>query len=99
MGSHSASWCTYACQMAKQKLQVQHIPTFNLRIQPELKANLERIAKKVPRSLNAEITARLEQSLVTTKELKDYSDGELIDELIRRYGRDGVFIQLGTKDE
>lgn len=83
--------------MAKQKLQLQHLPKFNLRLQPDLKATLERLARKVPQSLNAEITARLEQSLVSSKELKDYSDGELVDELIRRWGRDRVLIQLGGK--
>ncbi|MGE5650923.1 MAG: Arc family DNA-binding protein [Bacillota bacterium] len=81
------------------KTKLQNIAPFGLRLQPDLKATLEREARKIPRSLNAEIAHRLEQSLVTHKELADYSDGELIDELLRRYGRDQVFIQLGRKTE
>lgn len=83
--------------MAKTKLQ--NITPYGLRLQPDLKAKLEREARKTPRSLNAEITSRLEESFSKSKELKDYSDGELVDELIKRYGRDGVFIQLGYKTD
>lgn len=83
--------------MAKQKLQ--NISPYNLRLQPDLKATLERLARKASRSLNAEITARLEESLSTSKDLKDYSDGELIDELIKRWGRSAVYIQLGNKQD
>lgn len=57
---------------------------------------MERLARKSSRSLNAEITARLEQTLVTPKQIQDYSDGELIDELIRRWGRDAV--QLSVRE-
>lgn len=81
--------------MAKQKLE--HINPFGLRLQPDLKEQLEAMARKVPRSLNAEITERLAQSLSAKQGLKDYSDGELIDELIKRWGRDQVFVQLGKK--
>ena len=81
--------------MAKQKLQ--NISPYNLRLQPDLRKALERSARTVPRSLHAEITERLEQSLALQKELKDYTDGELIDELIRRWGRDAVSIRLGNE--
>lgn len=81
--------------MAKQKPQLPYIAKFNLRINSDLKSSLERIARKVPHSLNAEIIERIEQSLEPKHELKDYSDGELIDELIKRWGRDRVFIRLG----
>lgn len=64
-----------------------------------MKATLERLAKAVPRSLNAEITDRLEQSLSQKRDLQDFTDGELIDELIRRWGREKLFIQLGAKEE
>lgn len=39
-----------------------HLAPFGLRLQPELKAQLEDAAARAGRSLNAEITARLEQS-------------------------------------
>lgn len=40
-----------------------HIAPFGVRMQPELKARLEAEAEKAGRSLNAELIARLEQSL------------------------------------
>lgn len=83
--------------MAKQKLTNIH-PT-GVRLQPDLKAELERQARKVPRSLNAEIVDRLEKSLAPKLELPDYTDGELIDELIRRYGRERIYIRLGPAGE
>lgn len=67
-------------------------------MQTELKQKLEEAAQGKPKwSLNAEIIQRLEQSLTARHELENFSDGELIDELIKRYGRDQVFIQLGRK--
>lgn len=47
--------------------------------------------------MNAEIIERLEKSLAEKQGLADYSDGELIDELVKRWGRDQVFVQLGKK--
>jgi len=78
--------------MSKQKLQ--NIAPFGLRLQPSLKSALEAEARKVPQSLNTEISERLERSLAR-QGLADYTDGELIDELIRRWGRDAVCIRLG----
>lgn len=60
---------------------------------------MERLARKSSRSLNAEITARLEQSLVMPKQLQDCSDGELIDELIRRWGREAIQLTIRDKKE
>lgn len=81
--------------MAKQKLQ--YINPFGLRLQPELKEKLEAMARKVPHSLNAEIVKRLEESLTARHSLSEYSDGELLDELIRRYGRDAIRVQIDIK--
>lgn len=77
--------------MAKQKLE--NIAPFGLRLQPDLKSKLETAAHKVPRSLNAEITARLEESL-RRRGLKDFTTGEIIDELIRRLGSENVEVSL-----
>lgn len=82
--------------MAKQKLE--NITPFGLRMQPDLKAAMEKSAKTNRRSLNAEITERLAESLALKRELRNYSDGELIDELILRWGRNAVFIKLGKED-
>lgn len=68
-------------------------------MQPELKKSLEEAAKGKPQwSLNAEIAERLEYSLKYRRGLDAFSDGELIDELIRRWGHDAVYIQLGKKE-
>lgn len=81
--------------MAKQKHE--HINPFGLRLQSDLKTRLEKAAQTVPQSLNSEITGRLERSFQERHELSSFSDGELIDELIRRWGREAVYIQLGAK--
>ncbi|HJV73134.1 MAG TPA: Arc family DNA-binding protein [Noviherbaspirillum sp.] len=83
--------------MAKQKQPLPYITKFNLRIQSDLKETLNFLARKAPRSLNAEMIARLERSLIEKKELCDYSDGELIDELIKRWGREAILIRLGKE--
>ena len=76
----------------------QDIVPFGLRMQPTLKQSLVEAAKGKPKwSLNSEIVQRLEQSLEIRHELDAFSDGELIDELIKRWGRDAVYIQLGNK--
>lgn len=49
--------------MEKPPKPVASIPPFGLRMQPALKAGLEESAKANARSLNAEIVARLQQSL------------------------------------
>ena len=46
-----------------------HIAPFGLRMQPDLRAHLESAAVANGRSLNAEITARLEQSLTQEQQL------------------------------
>ncbi|HJV75376.1 MAG TPA: hypothetical protein VJ654_14210 [Noviherbaspirillum sp.] len=74
------------------------IAPFGLRLQPKLKEKLEEAAQGKPKwSLNAEISKRLEESFEARSNLTQYSDGELIDELIRRWGRDRVYIKLGDE--
>ncbi len=50
--------------MTDTRQKTGHIPPFGLRMQPELKKRLEEAATTEGRSLNAEIVARLEESLV-----------------------------------
>jgi Arc-like DNA binding domain len=82
-------------------MKYQNIAPFGLRMQPDLKEKLETAAKGKPKwSLNSEIVKRLEDSLEVRYELASFSDGELVDELIRRWGRGAVYIELGkAKDE
>jgi hypothetical protein len=81
-------------------MRYRDIPPYGLRLQPQLKEKLEVVvkAKKAETpdwSLNSEIAQRLEESFEARNELKDFNDGELIQELINRYGRDGIFILVG----
>lgn len=77
-------------------MKYSDIVPYGLRMQPELKAKLQELASTKPNwSLNAEIVDRLEKSLAERKELAAFTDGELIDELIRRWGRDRVLLRIG----
>lgn len=78
-------------------MKYSNIVPYGLRMQPELKARLQELAATKPNwSLNSEIVQRLENSLAERQELSAFTDGELIEELIRRWGRDRVLIQLGV---
>lgn len=72
-------------------------------MQPPLKDKLDAIViekQKTDRSwsLNSEIETRLEESLMEKRALASYTDGELIDELISRFGRESVVIQVIKKE-
>lgn len=96
VGPQQQSEQAYACQMAKQK--INNISPFNLRLQPELKSQLESEARKSGRSLNAEITERLEESLGAARGLAAYSDGQLLDEVIKRWGRENIKLTITPAD-
>lgn len=83
--------------MAKQKTELPYLAKFNLRLQSDLKETLHFLARKNASSLNSEMVDRLERSLTDKRDLRDYTDGELIDELIRRWGRGRVQIRLGEE--
>lgn len=71
------------------------IAPFGLRLPAKLKNKLEESAEKNIRSLNAELVARLAESLEgDEKRLGDYSTGELVDELLRRSEPGRVEIQV-----
>lgn len=77
----------------------RNIAPFGLRMQPDLRRALEEAAQGKPNwSLNAEIVKRLEESLAYRRELDAFSDGEMIDEITRRWGRDAVYIRLGREE-
>jgi len=84
----------------KRQTKYQNIAPFGLRMQPDLRTKLEAQEQgKVKWSLNGEIVQRLEESFNARHELALFSDGELIDELIKRWGRDRVSIRLGEPPE
>ena len=70
------------------------INPFGLRMEEELRKKIAAAAAANGRSMNAEIVHRLMQSF-SSGGLSSYSDGELVKELIDRYGRDKVKIRIG----
>lgn len=55
-----------------------HIAPFGVRMQPALKEQLEKAAQASGRSLNVEITSRLEASLTTSDSNAPYLEAELL---------------------
>lgn len=64
-----------------------------VRMPADLKTQIVDAAKENRRSLNAEMLVRLEKSF--GRPLADYTDGQLIEELMSRYGRGELFIRVG----
>lgn len=62
----------------KTRPSTAKIPPFGLRLQPALKAALEKAAKQNGRSLNAEITARLEATFGSEGALPGRSPAEVL---------------------
>jgi hypothetical protein len=75
---------------------MRDIAPFGLRIPADLKKQLEEGAKKNLRSLNAEMIVRLSDSF-ERRPLADYSDGDLVAELMNRYERGEIYIRLGRQ--
>lgn len=76
------------------------IAPFGLRMPSVLKERIEKHARKNSRSINSEIVGRLADSLdLSERPLCNYSDGELIRELMDRYERGAVSIRIGRPDQ
>jgi hypothetical protein len=66
----------------------------------DLKAKIESWARKHARSINSEIVGRLVDSVEeSARPLRSYSDGDLIRELLERYGRGQITIRIGEPDD
>ena len=81
---------------------IRNINPFGLRMQPTLKARIEEAAQANHRSLNAEITARLEESLAPRSDPASISTlGEAVDLLMEISKASGMPIQviIGETDE
>lgn len=76
------------------------ISPFGVRIPADLKARIEESAAKNKRSINAEVVMRLGESFESTNgALAEFTDGELIKELLARYRRGEIYIRIGKWDE
>jgi len=73
------------------------INPIGLRLPGDLRAKVQQSATENHRSMNAELVARVQESYEKASRLEDFDDGQLVQELIRRWGRDSVYIQLGRK--
>ena len=76
-------------------MKFRDITPFGVRFPTELKNKLKAAAAAKTGSINAEVVARIAASFEPPRALNEVSDGELIQELINRYGRDGIFIRIG----
>lgn len=84
------SWFNYTARMSRD------ISPFGVRMPTDLKERLEAAATKSMRSVNAEIVSRLSASFEKPQgQLSNYSDGDLIKELMDRYERGAVYIRVG----
>ena len=75
---------------------MRDIAPFGLRIPDNLKTRLEEAAHENLRSLNSEMLVRLDKSFA--RPLEDYSDGDLIAELMRRYERGDIYVRIGKTE-
>lgn len=70
------------------------ITPFGVRFPVDIKEKLHKAANKNNRSMNAEIVDRIAESFEGRNDLKDFTDGELIDEFVRRWGRESINIRV-----
>lgn len=74
------------------------IPPLGIRFPAALKEKIQKAANMNNRSMNAEIVARMTESFEGRNDLQVFTDGELIDELIRRWGRDAIKLSVEKKN-
>jgi hypothetical protein len=79
-------------------MKFRDINPLNIRFPADLKKKLKAAADAKTGSMNAEVIDRVAASFERRTALKDFTDGELVDELIKRWGRDGLFIRLGKEE-
>lgn len=74
------------------------INPLGIRFPAELRDKIAKSAEENLRSINAEVVAQMLAAYKEKTTLAEFSDGELIDELIKRWGRDRVSIRLGERE-
>jgi hypothetical protein len=69
---------------------MKDIAPAGIRFPAELKEALQKAAHKNKRSMNAEVVARIAASFENKIDLKELTDGEFLDEFVRRFGAGSV---------
>lgn len=80
-------------------MKYRDITPFGVRFPDDIKEKIHKGANANRRSMNAEILSAVQEYYEGGGRLKTATDGDLIEELIRRWGRDAVFIRLGKDGE
>lgn len=75
-------------------MATRDINPLHVRFPEELREIIENSAQANRRSKNSEILVALERYYARRSALEDFTDGELIDELIRRWGREAVKLTI-----
>lgn len=79
-------------------MKFRDITPLQIRFPTALKEKIEESSKKNCRSMNAEVLAGMSEHYENDekyKNIKNFTTGELLEELIRRFGPDGITIQIG----
>ena len=83
-------------------MKFRDITPFGVRFPTPLKEKIEKHAKENGRSMNSEIITTLDECYEGKKggkDIKDFTTGELLEELIQRLCKDGITIQIGKPPE
>ncbi len=77
---------------------MKDIVPFYVRLPAELRAKLDEASKVNFRSVNSEVTARLEESFSPSRQsLMAYDAADLVGELMRRYPPGEIMIRIGKE--
>lgn len=83
-------------------MSTRNIPPSNIRFPDEVKKQVDESSEKNRRSMNSEVIFAVESHYADAEKYKNlgsFTTGELLEELIRRLGREGITIQIGKFPE
>gem|GEM_PF-2527694 len=83
-------------------MSFRNIAPSNIRFPDELKEQIDRSCKENRRSMNSEVIFAVESHYADKEKyrsLKNFSTGDLLEELIRRLGAEGLTIQPAKEKE
>lgn len=84
------------------RMKFRDITPFGVRFPTPLKEKIEKHAKENGRSMNSEIITTLDECYEGKKggkDIKNFSTGDLLEELIRRVSAEGLTIQITKKQQ